>query len=290
MESWAVLAARGATLTSGISLTVIPVLGAGSLDWFALGVLLAGAYFGTLNATWHGLGAGRAGRAGWAGRGGTARPSVRDLLARAWPRRGRRPEGNTFPRSAADQAHDLAARPFLAAPTALPQWGEPIKPDLPAESAQTGPFWPIGLFDPEQSVLPDISSRAVRSPRFRRSRNEPGAIAAPSSITPSSITPSAEHPAGRGRPGIRHRIDAMLTEMLGDESDGTQAPPPTEPDESFWGPAERSEESSAGYRSKHRFTDPAKEPKRQAGSRRVPRHAAPPASFSARLPGRYAAS
>jgi len=81
----------------------------------------------------------------------------------------------------------------------------------------------------------------------------------------------------------------MLVEMLGDDSDEIRPPRHAEPDEGFWGPGERADAPTPGYRSKHRLTDPAKEPKQPDGQRNVPRHAAPPASFSARLTGRAAA-
>jgi hypothetical protein len=127
--------------------------------------------------------------------------------------------------------------------------------------------------------------------------------------------PAAGRPvAPKGLSRFRRRIDGMLAEMLGDDAaepvesasaepddslleagagpdeDSFWGPDERRDDESFWGPGERGDgASSLGYRSKHRLTDPASEPKRADGQRNVPRHAAPPVSFSAKLTGRYAA-
>ena len=50
MQTWATLAAKHATLTSGIGLGVIPAAGWDSLDGVALGALLAGVGFAVLNS------------------------------------------------------------------------------------------------------------------------------------------------------------------------------------------------------------------------------------------------
>ena len=49
MQTWATLAAKHATLTSGIGLGAIPAMGWESLDGVAVGALLAGVGFAVLN-------------------------------------------------------------------------------------------------------------------------------------------------------------------------------------------------------------------------------------------------
>src|SRR6266702_3867020 len=50
MQIWATVAAKHATLTSGIGLGAIPATGWDSLDGFAAGVLLAGVGFAAVNS------------------------------------------------------------------------------------------------------------------------------------------------------------------------------------------------------------------------------------------------
>ena len=50
MQTWATLAAKHATLTSGIGLGAIPAMGWDSLDGVAVGALLAGVGFAVLNS------------------------------------------------------------------------------------------------------------------------------------------------------------------------------------------------------------------------------------------------
>src|SRR5215471_12903719 len=51
MKTWATVAAKHATLSSGIGLGALPAMGWDSLDGFAAGVLLAGVGFAALNST-----------------------------------------------------------------------------------------------------------------------------------------------------------------------------------------------------------------------------------------------
>ena len=156
---------------------------------------------------------------------------------------------------------------------------------------------------PDFAAPPELPARPVR-PEGSRPYAQPAATgrsapAVASAIWLPAVAESAEAgPLAR----FRRRMDGMLAEMLGDDSDDSDdsdelAPHSSgEPDEAFWGPGERKGNAPTnGYRSKHRLNDPAAEP-RQAGAarhpdgqRNLPRHAAPPASFSAKLTGRSAA-
>ncbi len=64
-----------------------------------------------------------------------------------------------------------------------------------------------------------------------------------------------------------------------DERQPTSAPQPRAGAEIFWPQKRSSDNSPGGYQSKHRLTGPVRQPQRE---RRAPRHAAPPARFSAR--------
>jgi len=152
-------------------------------------------------------------------------------------------------------------------------------------------------FNPARRLLP---AWPARQPGLGYSElaDDPRLCARAASVNwPLTVPPSMEAGDRRGAgrlSRLKRRIDTMLIEMLGDEQPDADQPgagqePLYEPDESFWGPSARADGSAAGYRSKHRLTDQAKEAKSPDGSRGLPRHAAPPASFSARLAGRYAA-
>ncbi len=52
MNTWAILAADHATLTSGIGLSTVPGLGSAALNGFAVGVIAGGAYLAVLNTPW----------------------------------------------------------------------------------------------------------------------------------------------------------------------------------------------------------------------------------------------
>jgi hypothetical protein len=357
MNTWAVLATRPARLTAGVSFTVIPVLGAGSLGWFALGMLLACACLGRLQAPWPGMsGIGRSARVSHVG--ATWRRAYRLLLATFWSGHGLQQSDapHAWPPvgKAPGQAVSQAARPFFAAPVepsntaepgrdqgaaiaVLASWGRTDygtpDPAGPATGAQAA-GWPaasrpaasrLGTSEPGASRLGTsrpgtiepygdqlglgASAWAAASgqhaapgrPQTRRRRSEDSRLyqravpIGPTGITPPAGAGSGSEPAIRKRSGLRRRIDGMLVEILKDESDECQQPSRGEPDEGFWGPDARSggQPVTGGYRSKHRLNDPASEPSqtdRAGRSRRPPRHAAPPASFSARLTSRYAAS
>src|SRR5580692_4563051 len=52
MDTWATQAVVHATLTSGISMAAIPVIGSASLDGFALGLSCAGLALAAVNSPW----------------------------------------------------------------------------------------------------------------------------------------------------------------------------------------------------------------------------------------------
>jgi hypothetical protein len=325
MKTWAIMAAKHATLTSGISFSAIPGLGTASLDGFALGALLVGAYFAVQNSPRRDLGGTRlpvpASRrqavALWASRGSVVRiwtrrdrqagsqpshtslasPPLNSVLVRpsflAAPadlRERQELSARTFVAAPADlrERQELSARTFLAAPADLPERDEMSRPyAMPERHAASGAS---GADGPAAQLVP---SRPSWLPRQAERSEDSRPYALPSSAEPTAASRPDSFPALAGPAAIRRltrfrrRIDTMLVEMLGDESDEIRPPRHAEPDEGFWGPGERTDSApKAGYRSKHRLTDPAKEPRRPDGQRGVPRHAAPPASFSARLTGR----
>jgi|GEM_PF-2622810 len=462
MKTWAVLAAKHATLTSGVGFSMIPGLGTASLDGFALGALLAGAYFATVNSPRRGVsapfvpvqtrrrqaaktrtsrgpaGSVRSGRVEEAASEEAVRRSQRSrvsvplgrVLARPSflsapaflpaPAEGRAPDGRLVPADgtvaiqgplAADvpvPAEGLvqAERPVSAegsVPVEVPapadgllsaEWpvsAEGSVPDevpvpgerpAPAERSELSRPYSVPwrterisssgfpkqvnrLSEAESSWRSGSSERSEDSHPYARlehlgsvgmtsvQRQVPaqphGSVERPVSEQDSERPGSAENcgsaeqfedfepveqseaveqsevveqpdasvrylfpapPGGQSAAARRltrfkRRIDGMLAEMLGDDSDEAAEPStaepstagrstaersPAEPDETFWGPGERRDSApSAGYRSKHRMTDPVREPRRSDGQRNVPRHAAPPVSFSAKLTGRYAA-
>lgn len=83
---------------------------------------------------------------------------------------------------------------------------------------------------------------------------------------------------------VRGRIGGVLTGLFGDHSGKWADGDAERPDEDFWGPYSN-EASQGGYRSRHRLTDPSQAPKKTGGRRSMPRHAAPPLSFSRRATG-----
>src|ERR1022692_4581898 len=171
------------------------------------------------------------------------------------------------------ERHELT-RPYSspsgpAERASAPQQSDPSEPAAPAES-------PVRPVRPEESrpyALPSAAGQPVPA----------GASAV--------WVPSAEQSVQAGPLArFRRRMDGVLSEMLGDDHDLALPHPSAEPDKAFWGADERKGSApTSGYRSKHRLNDQAREPKLPDGQRRMPRHAAPPASFSARLTGRYAA-
>jgi hypothetical protein len=107
------------------------------------------------------------------------------------------------------------------------------------------------------------------------------------------IAAAAEDDPADGRlDRMRLRVDVWLAEMVSDDpaqdsrqGGGDMPGPvcvPAGSDSGFWGPDESAEAKQAsGYHSKHRLTGPLKEPRPAEGRRGKPRHAAPPAGFSA---------
>lgn len=319
MKTWAVLAAKHATLTSGVSFSVVPAIGTASLDGFALGALLAGALFAALSSTRRGPGSQllrlpvsrKRPASTWSGRFPAARlrpgphhvagSSRLGLLASA--SRGRVAARPTAVPAPVEQSA------FLPAPVDQP--AEPRQPRSADRSELTRPYssQPGSARRVSSPALPDFAgsselpARPVR-PEGSRPYAQPALTgrSAPAVASPTWLAAVGESAEAGPLTRFRRRMDGMLAEMLGDDSDDSDdsdelAPHSTaEPDEAFWGPGERRGSAPTnGYRSKHRLNDPAAEP-RQAGAarqpdgqRNLPRHAAPPASFSAKLTGRSAA-
>lgn len=168
-------------------------------------------------------------------------------------------------RPEASRPYALPDRPEASRPYALPAVAgqpEPPRPHPQPTAAQPGSLW--------LSALPAAGPLDLPRPYL-------------------VAEPTGQPTTGR-LSRIRRRIDVMLTEMLGDDSEEPAQSRPAGPDESFWGPGQHRESASpAGYRSKHRQSDPVNDPSRPESQRSIPRHAAPPASFGAKLTGRYAA-
>jgi hypothetical protein len=176
MYTWAVLAAKEAAVASGLGAGIVPAVGAGSLDGFAIGALLSGTCILMLTSPRHG------------------------------PRRG-------------------------------------------LESAAPG------------RDLGSASRRGLESAGRRR---------------------DSESAAG-GR---------VLAAAHGSDTDGTDDEPQIAretqvPDDTGQAAGERQDHSAGGgYRSRHRLPDQNESPKWPGPRRSTPRHAAPSASFSARMTGR----
>jgi hypothetical protein len=83
----------------------------------------------------------------------------------------------------------------------------------------------------------------------------------------------------------KKRVNARASRALAgraDERQPTQEPAHHGAGEIFWPVKRSSDNSPGGYQSKHRQTGPAKQQPQRERERRAPRHAAPPARFSAR--------
>ena len=244
MQTWATLAAKHATFTSGIGLGVIPAMGWNSLDGVAVGALLAGVGFAAMNSPRRAQSCQlppimfeRAGQAqtsrpaGW--RLARVRQRVDGLLTGMLSDDSGRmtPLPATWPGSAAARETPAeAARPDLAAEQRLPA---PVAAD----------------------TEPDLA-------RAEFDIDDAGRAAAP-------------EPAGHGR-------NASDSEELAPAP--ASASGERESDGGFWGPGEPgSTPPTSGYRSRHRLDAPARNATPQESRRTGPRHAAPPAGFGARI-------
>jgi hypothetical protein len=268
MQTWATLAAKHATLTSGIGLGAIPALGWESLDGVAVGALLAGVGFAVLNSpqraqscqlplmTYERSGPAQTSRVA-GGRLARVRRRVDGLLT--------------------GMLSDDSGRMTSAPAT----WQ--------SEAADEQPL-ARGAQPPAENAQPDLAANHLM----------PASLVAEAGTDLAWAEPNAgvELNAG-GKP------DLAAAELEPDGSDVTAASQPDEPssdaadnaehgtasapgertsDNGFWGPGvPGSGAPTSGYRSKHRLDASANNARQQDSRRTGPRHAAPPAGFGAAL-------
>jgi hypothetical protein len=205
MDTWATQAVAHATLTSGISMAAIPVIGSASLDGFALGLSCAGLALAAINSPWK--------------------------LRALW-----RP---------ADVLHHTV------------RWSRPY--GRRSEQAGTTLTADDGVvFDRTEISRPYADL-------------DPGADAA--GLEPGAVAADAELTADQSR--IKQRVNEMLTQLLGDHYDEPAAEAQISAADDVAEPvASTADENSEP-------AEPATVTPAAAGY--TPRHAAPPASFAAKL-------
>ncbi len=279
MQTWVTLAAKHATLASGIGLGAVPALGWDSLDGVAVGFLLAGAGFAAVNSSRQVRSCPPAASAGpvmaeSARTGGGALTRIR-----------RRVDG-LLTSMLSDDAEHLSAQPPVLVP--VPSAAEAADPDI------ARPLWRGDYVD------------AIAGPAGLRWE---GAVAAAGGAAASGRTarpaadPAPEHP---GRPGrVGHWPYLTVVRDTDEEPDVARRVAGRDDqaggDQAFWGP-KLADPASGGRRSKHRtegslrpvaLVSETKEPGKDRGTagngraadgrRPAPRHAAPPAGFGATL-------
>lgn len=271
MQTWATLAAKHATLTSGIGLGAIPAFGWESLDGVAVGALLAGVGFAVLNSprraqscqlplmTYERSGPAQTSRVA-GGRLARVRRRVDGLLT------GMLSDDSGRMTSAPATWQSEAADEQPLAHGAQPQ-AENAQPDLAANHlmpasvvAEAGPdlAWaePNAGVEPSGGAKPDLAAAELE----------------PDGSDGSDVAAAS--------PPDEHSSDAADNAEHGTAS----APGELTSDNGFWGPGEPgSGPPTSRYRSKHRQDAPATNAGPQDSRRTGPRHAAPPAGFGAAL-------
>jgi hypothetical protein len=287
MDTWAIEAATHAALTSGYSMGRIPLSGSASLGGFTLGVTVAGLAFVAVNSPW--------------------KPRSPWTSADAWQYTVR------WTRSA--QPFAWLTRPRRVSPVALaeavPVAGSGVAEPADASRPYSDASEPedlaqvVSILSRADAVLgissggeyPDKPEATVRARSGHRKR-EPSRIRQRVGVMLEHVlSDTAGEQADRGQAdqgrADRGQADRGHDAAVRDSEDEFWSPRqpvtdgfwPDEPDE----PADETgrPEPSDGYRSKHRLPLPAEHPYdgelSPAQHRPAPRHAAPPASFSAKL-------
>ncbi|GEM_PF-3902791 len=296
MNGWETVVAGHAALGFSATSALIPDLGPGSVAGFTVGLALAGLCVAMLDRRhddWMRTPSGP-GRSDRRQPGSPARGRGAALPPRPWQ----------------------PARPVRGAlgecPAALASAGPP-----PWRSEDSHPYPRRPGPGPG---LPGLTGQVRAAPSAPRDDPDPSGASPPA----HQDSCAAEVRPGRRRSRVRQRLDTLLADMLGDDTDepaqpggparagqpgaaggpgGHEDPGPRrapgsgaprgepdgsgrhgEPDEGFWGP----DKPSRPYRSRHGLPGPVRQEGCPDGRRSAPRHAAPPAGFSARWPGRAA--
>ncbi len=308
MQTWALLAAKPATLISGIGLGTIPAMSWDSVGGFAVGLLLAGGGFAVLNSSrrarnWvpqpDAVRAGRPeARSYDGGRIARARRWVdrlltgmlsddTDLVTAAPESWGTDPQLGEQETAAPES---WGTDPQLAEQeTAAPEsWG--TDPQLAEQETAAPESWGTDPQLAEQETAePATAGRDSAQPdRDQPERDQPEwdppepELPGPAELAWSAERTLAPDPAARPRhAGASTSALAVPREF---EREQEPAGPRRRSDEGFWGLDEPAASASGnGYRSKHRQDEAASDSGTQDAGRGKPRHAAPPPSFGVTL-------
>jgi hypothetical protein len=291
MQTWAILAAKHATLISGIGLGSIPAMSWDSVGGFAVGLLLAGGGFAVLNSSrraWNWVPQPDVVRAG--------RPEARShdggRMARA-----RRWVDRLLTGMLSDDTDLVTAVPeswgtdpqLAEQETAAPEsWG--TDPQIGEQETAAPESWGT---DPQlaeretaepatagrDSAQPDRDQPEGGQPEWDQPEPE---LPGPAELAWSAERTLAPDPAARPRHAGASTSALAVPRQF--EREQEPAGPRRRSDEGFWGLDEPGASASGnGYRSRHRQDEAASDSRAQDAGRGKPRHAAPPPSFGVTL-------